>query len=59
MAVLPLAVGATALVVLVAGLLSYYGNRAEHAWYVSLIAFISWFFPFFVIVLVPLDLASV
>ncbi|KAK3818784.1 MAG: LMBR1-like membrane protein-domain-containing protein [Benniella sp.] len=58
MAVLPLAVGATALVVLVAGLLGYYGNRAEHAWYVSLIAFISWFFPFFVIVLVPLDLAS-
>ncbi|KAF9980776.1 hypothetical protein BGZ65_004697 [Modicella reniformis] len=59
MAVLPLAVGTIALVALVAGLLNYLGNRVEHAWYVSLIAYISWFFPFSVVVLVPLDLASV
>ncbi|KAG0223548.1 hypothetical protein BGX31_008446 [Mortierella sp. GBA43] len=32
MAVFPLAVGAIALVVLVAGLLNFFGNRAEHAW---------------------------
>ncbi|KAG0301372.1 hypothetical protein BGZ98_008411 [Dissophora globulifera] len=46
------------LIALVAGLLNYFGNRAEHAWYLSLIAFISWFFPFSIVVLVPLDLAS-
>ncbi|KAG0266041.1 hypothetical protein BG011_003479 [Mortierella polycephala] len=32
MAVLPLVVGALMLVVLVAGLLNYFGNRQEHAW---------------------------
>ncbi|KAF9960370.1 hypothetical protein BGZ72_007175 [Mortierella alpina] len=58
MAVLQLVVGALLLVVLVAGLLNYFGNRTEHAWYVSLIAFISWFFPFSIVVLVPLDLSS-
>ncbi|KAF9108448.1 hypothetical protein BGX27_008344 [Mortierella sp. AM989] len=58
MAVLPLVAGALMLIALVAGLLNYFGNRAEHAWYVSLIAFISWFFPFSIVVLVPLDLAS-
>ncbi|KAG0373070.1 hypothetical protein BGX24_012181 [Mortierella sp. AD032] len=58
MAVLPLVAGALAVVSLVAGLLNYFGNRVEHAWYVSLIAYVSWFFPFSIVVLVPLDLAS-
>ncbi|KAF9106463.1 hypothetical protein BGX29_009398 [Mortierella sp. GBA35] len=58
MAVFPLVAGALAVVTLVAGLLNYFGNRVEHAWYVSLIAYISWFFPFSIVVLVPLDLAS-
>ncbi|KAF8945782.1 hypothetical protein BGZ47_001982 [Haplosporangium gracile] len=58
MAIFPLVAGAVAVVSLVAGLLNYFGNRVEHAWYVSLIAYISWFFPFSIVVLVPLDLAS-
>jgi len=59
MAVLSLVAGAITLIALVAGLLNYFGNRAEHAWYVSLIAYVSWFFPFSIVVLVPLDLSSV
>lgn len=59
MAILALVAGALAVVTLVAGLLNYFGNRVEHAWYVSLIAYVSWFFPFSIVVLVPLDLASV
>ncbi|KAF9551160.1 hypothetical protein EC957_010046 [Mortierella hygrophila] len=58
MAILALVAGALAVVILVAGLLNYFGNRVEHAWYVSLIAYVSWFFPFSIVVLVPLDLAS-
>ncbi|KAH7026747.1 LMBR1-like membrane protein-domain-containing protein [Linnemannia elongata] len=58
MAILALVAGALAVVTLVAGLLNYFGNRVEHAWYVSLIAYVSWFFPFSIVVLVPLDLAS-
>ncbi|KAF9431336.1 LMBR1 domain-containing protein 2 [Entomortierella beljakovae] len=58
MAALPLVAGALMVIALVAGLLNYFGNRTEHAWYVSFIAFVSWYFPFSIIVLVPLDLAS-
>jgi hypothetical protein len=59
MAVFALVAGALAVVTLVAGLLNHFGNRVEHAWYVSLVAYVSWFFPFSIVVLVPLDLASV
>lgn len=39
-------------------LLDYYGDRRETPWFVALVCFISWLFPFSIVVVVPLDLAS-
>ncbi|KFH70825.1 hypothetical protein MVEG_03672 [Podila verticillata NRRL 6337] len=58
MSALPLVAGTFVLVGIVGGLLNHFGNRTQHAWYVSLVAFISWFFPFSIVVLLPLDLSS-
>lgn len=38
--------------------LTRYGNIKTQSWYVSLVCIIGWFFPFWIIVLLPLDLAS-
>ncbi|KAJ3126929.1 LMBR1 domain-containing protein 2 [Nowakowskiella sp. JEL0407] len=39
-------------------LLDYFGNRKKFAWYSQLTLFIAWLFPFSIIVILPLDLAS-
>ncbi|KAL2915717.1 hypothetical protein HK105_204663 [Polyrhizophydium stewartii] len=43
---------------IVAALLNYFGNRKTFPWYVQAACFISYFFPFTIIVVLPLDLAS-
>ncbi|KAF9161923.1 hypothetical protein DFQ26_004019 [Actinomortierella ambigua] len=58
MAALQLVAGTLLVAFVVASLLNYFGNRRQHAWYVSLVAFVSWFFPFSIVGLVPLDLSS-
>ncbi|KAI8929153.1 LMBR1-like membrane protein-domain-containing protein [Entophlyctis helioformis] len=39
-------------------LLDYFGNRKTFPWYVQATCFISFFFPFTIIVILPVDLAS-
>ncbi|KAI8621628.1 LMBR1-like membrane protein-domain-containing protein [Chytriomyces sp. MP71] len=46
------------LAVVVALLLWYFGDVRRHAWYSQVIAFVAWFFPFAIILILPLDLAS-
>jgi hypothetical protein len=38
--------------------LDHYGNRKRTSWYIALTAFISWSFPFSIILMLPLDIAS-
>ncbi|KAJ8329652.1 hypothetical protein QVD99_003940 [Batrachochytrium dendrobatidis] len=42
----------------VAVLIDYFGNRKSFPWYVLAACFISYFFPFTIILMLPLDLAS-
>ncbi|KAF9969688.1 hypothetical protein BGZ73_007819 [Actinomortierella ambigua] len=58
MSAIQLVAGTLFVAFVVASLLNYFGNRRQHAWYVSLVAFVSWFFPFSIVGLVPLDLSS-
>jgi hypothetical protein len=39
-------------------ILCYFGNRKDFAWYVQLTALIGYFFPFTIIAILPIDLAS-
>ncbi|KAI8812480.1 LMBR1-like membrane protein-domain-containing protein [Cladochytrium replicatum] len=52
----------TALLILlaagVASLLDYYGNRKTFPWYAQITLMVAWLFPFSIIVILPLDLAS-
>ncbi|KAJ3298081.1 LMBR1 domain-containing protein 2 [Borealophlyctis nickersoniae] len=48
----------TVLSVVVALLLDYFGNRKKAAWYVQITAFVAWVFPFFIMFILPLDMAS-
>ncbi|KAH9276402.1 hypothetical protein BASA83_001095 [Batrachochytrium salamandrivorans] len=43
---------------IVAIVLNYFGNRMTYPWYVQVACFVSYFFPFTIILVLPLDLAS-
>jgi uncharacterized membrane protein len=47
------------LLIIVVFLVSRFGNIKRQAWYVTVVCTIGWFFPFWIIFLLPLDLASV
>ena len=47
------------LAISVAFLLLYFGNWKTFPWYVQITCFIAWLFPFAIILILPLDLASV
>jgi hypothetical protein len=40
-------------------ILLYYGNYKTYPWYVQVVCFIAWLFPFSIILMLPLDLTSV
>ncbi|CAO3591029.1 unnamed protein product [Absidia cylindrospora] len=42
----------------VATLVSFYGNFKTQPWYVSVVCVVGWFFPFWIVLLLPLDMAS-
>ncbi|KAJ3213392.1 LMBR1 domain-containing protein 2 [Dinochytrium kinnereticum] len=42
----------------VANLLLYFGNWRTYPWYVQVTCFVAWMFPFSIILILPLDLAS-
>jgi hypothetical protein len=44
---------------LIIAILRYYGDKSQFAWYVQLTCFIAYFVPFTIMVMLPLDLASV
>ncbi|ORY40735.1 LMBR1-domain-containing protein [Rhizoclosmatium globosum] len=46
------------LAVFVAALLVYFGNIKQFSWYSSVFSFVGWFFPFSIVLILPLDLAS-
>lgn len=56
---LPLSLVSCLLLVSVLFALSRYGNIKSQPWYVSLVCTIGWFLPFWIVFLLPLDLASV
>jgi hypothetical protein len=56
---LPLILVSSLLFTAVILLLSRYGNIKRQPWYVTLVCTIGWFFPFWIVFLLPLDLASV
>lgn len=43
---------------LVLGILDHYGNRRKTQWFVGITTFLSWIFPFSIIIILPLDLSS-
>ncbi|KAJ3024633.1 UNVERIFIED_CONTAM: LMBR1 domain-containing protein 2 [Siphonaria sp. JEL0065] len=46
------------LAVFVAALLCYFGDVRRFPWYAQLFSFVGWYFPFAIILILPLDLAS-
>ncbi|KAG2236234.1 hypothetical protein INT48_008594 [Thamnidium elegans] len=54
----PLIVATSLLFVIVIFTLSRFGNIKRQAWYVTVVCTIGWFFPFWIVFLLPLDLAS-
>ncbi|KAL1921754.1 uncharacterized protein VTP21DRAFT_10396 [Calcarisporiella thermophila] len=58
MSSVPLIVGSIVLVALVASLIFYYGDSRKLPWYVLLISFVAFFFPFSIGLLLPIDLTS-
>ncbi|CEG81662.1 hypothetical protein RMATCC62417_15834 [Rhizopus microsporus] len=55
---LPLAIVTILLFITVIVNLFRYGNIKTQPWFVSLTCIVGWFFPFWIIILLPLDLAS-
>lgn len=55
----PLIFATSLLFVIVVFILSRFGNIKKQAWYVTIACTIGWFFPFWIVFLLPLDLASV
>ncbi|KAJ1967759.1 hypothetical protein H4R35_006618, partial [Dimargaris xerosporica] len=47
-----------ATLVLVLGLINYFGDRRRVRWYVQVVTVISWYFPFTIMFLLPVDLGS-
>ncbi|KAJ1912449.1 hypothetical protein IWQ60_009660 [Tieghemiomyces parasiticus] len=58
LSVLPVLFGFLATFVLVALLVNYFGDRRRIRWYVQAVVVISWFLPFTIMFLLPLDLSS-
>lgn len=56
---LPLLLVTCFMLTIVVFTLSRYGNIKSQPWYVTVVCTIGWFFPFWIIFLLPLDLASV
>lgn len=56
---LPLVLMTCLMLTIVLFTLSRYGNIKSQPWYVTVVCIIGWFFPFWIIFLLPLDLASV
>ncbi|KAI7890502.1 LMBR1-like membrane protein [Mucor mucedo] len=54
----PLIVATTLLFIVVVFTLSRFGNIKSQSWYVTTVCTIGWFFPFWIVFLLPLDLAS-
>ncbi|KAI8140202.1 LMBR1-like membrane protein-domain-containing protein [Fennellomyces sp. T-0311] len=54
----PLVIGTVALFLLVVFSVSRYGNLKTQPWYVSTVCIIGWCFPFWIVLLLPLDIAS-
>ncbi|KAI7876330.1 LMBR1-domain-containing protein [Lichtheimia hyalospora FSU 10163] len=54
----PLVLGTLALFVIAVTTVSRYGNLRSHPWYVSTVCIIGWCFPFWIVLLLPVDLAS-
>ncbi|KAI8338107.1 LMBR1-like membrane protein-domain-containing protein [Chlamydoabsidia padenii] len=55
---LPLVFSILILIIIVSTLVSFYGNFKSQPWYVSLVCIVGWFFPFWIVLLLPLDMAS-
>lgn len=51
-------IGLCIIFALVIGILNYYGNRKTSPWYVRLSVIIGWFFPFSIVLVLPLDVSS-
>lgn len=56
---IPLIVVTITLALLVYYLVAYFANTKVHSWYVKVTTLVGWFFPFWIVFLLPLDLASV
>lgn len=56
---LPLILTTIGLAAVVVYSLSYYGRLKSQSWYVTVVSLIGWFSPFWIVFLLPLDLASV
>ncbi|ORZ25110.1 LMBR1-like membrane protein-domain-containing protein [Absidia repens] len=54
----PLVLSIITLFFIVLSLVSFYGNIKTQPWYVSVACVIGWFFPFWIVLLLPLDMAS-
>ncbi|KAI8342300.1 LMBR1-like membrane protein-domain-containing protein [Chlamydoabsidia padenii] len=54
----PLVLSIIGLFFIVVSLVSFYGNIKTQPWYVSLVCIVGWFFPFWIVLLLPLDMAS-
>ncbi|KAI9496861.1 LMBR1-like membrane protein-domain-containing protein [Zychaea mexicana] len=54
----PLILGTIALFMIAVATVSRYGNVKEQPWYVSVVCIIGWCFPFWIVLLLPLDIAS-
>jgi hypothetical protein len=56
---IPLILVTSLLFIIVVFTLSRFGNIKTQPWYVTAACTIGWFFPFWIVFLLPLDLASV
>lgn len=56
---IPVILGTISLFGLVVGLVSHYSNIRSQPWYVSTVCIIGWCFPFWIVLLLPIDMASV
>ncbi|OZJ02345.1 hypothetical protein BZG36_04385 [Bifiguratus adelaidae] len=55
---LPISLVIVGLLTIVIALVYYYGSRKKHSWLAQCVTLVSWFFPFGIVFLLPLDLAS-
>ncbi|KAI8985114.1 LMBR1-like membrane protein-domain-containing protein [Pilobolus umbonatus] len=55
---LPLVLIAVAALFLIIFIVSRYGDFKQHYWYVSVVCIVGWYLPLWIVLLLPLDLAS-